>query len=341
MSDPAAHPADAYTVRRFTPADAVGITELVQRIYGAHYSYRDELYHPEEITQLNQTGQLISVVALDPAGTLVGHCGIMRGDLGPVAETGESMVDPAHRSHHLMHRMRELLYKEAPPAGIVALHGSPVANHTFSQKVYEAFGSHPCGIFLGLLPRTFENLSQPLTQRLSDVNYFKFLAPPTPSIVHAPERHRPMIEQIYAQFAVPVEFQPGGPLSGEGSVVTTYTSALEHGLIQVRRAGTKVPEEVRRSRAALCEQLRAGAVFLELPLDQPGTPELCRRAEEDGFFFSGIGPLAGPTGDVLRLQYLYEPLDTTQVQIENPFARELLKYIVKERERVGRSGLRS
>jgi hypothetical protein len=116
--------------------------------------------------------------------------------------------------------------------------------------------------------------------------------------------------------------------------VTSYLSALEHGLIQVRRAGWKVPDEIRRCRAALCQELRAGAVFLELPLDQPGTPELCRRAEEDGFFFSGIGPLASPTGDVLRFQYLNEPLDTTQVQIENPFAREMLEYIVKERERV-------
>jgi hypothetical protein len=341
MTEPAAHPADTYTVRRFTPTDAVEITELVQRIYGAHYSYRDELYHPEEITRLNQTGQLISVVGRDPTGTLVGHCAIMRGDLGPVAETGESMVDPAHRSHHLMHRMRALLYEEAPRAGITALHGSPVANHPFSQKVYEAFGSHPCGIFLGLLPRTFENLSQPLRQRLSDVSYFKFLAAPAPSIAHAPERHRPMIERIYAQFGVPVEYRPPGPLAGEGSVVTSYMSALEHGLIQVRRAGTKVPEEIRRSRAALCEHLRAGAVFLELALDQPGTPEMCRRAEDDGFFFSGIGLLAGPTGDVLRLQYLNEPLDTTQIQIESPFARELLEYIVEERERVGRSGFRS
>jgi serine/threonine-protein kinase RsbW len=334
MTSAANPPADAYAVRRFMPTDATGITALVQRIYRSHYSYRDELYHPDEIVRLNQSGRLISVVAFDPAGTLVGHCAIMRNDLGPVAETGESMVDPAHRSHHLMHRMRALLYEEAPRVGITALHGSPVANHPFSQKVYEAFGSHPCGVFLGLLPRTFENLSHPLPQRLSDVSYFKFLTPPAPTVGHAPEHHRPIIERIYAQFAVPVEYRPPGPLTEEGHVVTSYLSALEHGLIQVRRAGTKVPDEIVRSRQALCQELQAGAIFLELPLDQPGTPELCRRAEEDGFFFSGIGPLAGPTGDVLRLQYLNEPLDTALVQIENPFAQEMLEYIVKERERV-------
>jgi hypothetical protein len=334
MAAPVAQPADAYTIRRFKPADAVAITRLVQRIYGTHYSYRDELYYPDEIVRLNQAGQLISVVALDPAGTLVGHCAIMRGDLGPVAETGESMVDPAHRSHHLMHGMRALLYEEAPRVGIRALCGSPVANHPYSQKVYEAFASHPCGVLLGLLPRTFENLSRPLPQRLSDISYFKFLTPPPPVVVHAPEHHRSIIERIYAQFAVPVEYRAPGPLTDEGHVGISYLSALEHGLIQVRRAGTAVPDEIRRGRRALCEQLGAGVVFLELLLSQPGTPELCRHAEADGFFFSGIEPLARPTGDVLRLQYLNEPLDTTQVQIENPFAREMLEYIVRERQRV-------
>lgn len=327
-------PADAYTVRQFIPADAPRITALVQRIYGSHYCYHDELYHPDEVVRLNESGQLISVVALDPAGTLVGHCAIMRGDLGRVAETGESMVDPAHRSHHLMQRMRALLHEEAPRVGIVALHGSPVANHVFSQKVYEAFGSHPCGVMLGLLPRTFENLSHPLPQRLTDVSYFKFLTAPTPAVVHAPERHRPIIERIYAQFGVPVEYRPPGPLEGEGHVVTSYMSALGHGIIQVRRAGTNVPDEIRRGRRALCDHLRAGVVFLELPLDQPAIPELCRLAEEDGFFFSGVAPLATPTGDVLRLQYLNEELDPAQVQIENPFAREMLEYIVREQKRV-------
>lgn len=324
------NPTDAYTVRQFIPADAPGIAALVQRVYGSHY-FHDELYHPDEVIRLNATGHLVSVVALNAAGTVVGHAAIMREDLGRVAETGESMVDPAHRSHHLMHRMRELLYEQAPRLGIVALYGYSVTNHVFSQKVYEAFAAQPCGVMLGFGPRTFEQ-----SQRLTAASYFKFLTAPSATVVHAPEQHRALIERIYAQCGVPVTYRAGGPLAGAGRVVTSYLSALKYGRIQVRRAGADVPDEIRHGRRALCEALGAGAVLLELPLDQPATPELCRLAEGDGFFFSGVGLLAAATGDVLRLQYLNEELDPAQVHLENPFAREMLEYIVRERNRVTR-----
>lgn len=57
------------------------------------------------------------------------------------------------------------------------------------------------------------------------------------------------------------------------------------------------------------------------PLGQPRTPAVCEAAEADGFFFSGIAPLYLDDGDALRLQYLGVELDTSLLQIENPFAR--------------------
>jgi hypothetical protein len=57
MSD-ATHDSD--TVRRFEAADAPGVVALVRRIYGDDYSYRDELYHANEILRQNQSGALIA-----------------------------------------------------------------------------------------------------------------------------------------------------------------------------------------------------------------------------------------------------------------------------------------
>jgi hypothetical protein len=87
-------------------------------------------------------------------------------------------------------------------------------------------------------------------------------------------------------------------------------------------------------RRALCEPLGAEAVYLDLPLAQPGTPELCRLVEEEGFFVSGVAPLAFPDGDALRLQHLAVPIHPSLVQIDSPFAREILTYVVAERDRV-------
>jgi len=65
-----------------------------------------------------------------------------------------------------------------------------------------------------------------------------------------------------------------------------------------------------------------------------GAAEVCRAAEEDGFFFSGLGPAFAADGDALLMQFLAEDLDLSLIQIENPFAKELLTYVGRERERV-------
>lgn len=336
LNPDAAPQGDDYTVRRLAPADAAGVVDLIRRVYGRNYSYRPEFYHPDQVVRFNATGQLVSVVALDRAGAVVGHCAIMRPDLGPVAETGVSVVAPEHRAHHLMQRMRAVLYEEAPRLGLAGLYGEPVTNHVFSQKVYEAFGSHSCGVLLGMLPRSFENLAAPLPQRMSDVAYFKFLRPPAATVVHAPPGHRALVEQIYAQFAVPADYRPPGALGAGGTFSVSFTSAFQTGVIRVAEPGADVAAGIRDGRRALCGQLGAEAVYLELPLAQPGTPELCRRAEEEGFFFSGVAPLAFGDGDALRLQYLTRPIDPALVQLDNPFAREILAYAVAERKRLSR-----
>jgi hypothetical protein len=105
----------------------------------------------------------------------------------------------------------------------------------------------------------------------------------------------------------------------------------------VRRVGKDTIDTIRNARRDLCDARQIEVIYLELPLAQSGTPEVCEAVEEDGFFFSGVAPLYGPEGDVLRLQFLNVELDTSVLQIENPLARSLLKYVEQERERVSRA----
>jgi hypothetical protein len=108
---------------------------------------------------------------------------------------------------------------------------------------------------------------------------------------------------------------------------------LQRGVIQVRRVGQETAAAVCRARRELCRDGRAEVVYVELPLGQPGTPAVCEAAEADGFFFSGVAPLYLEGGDALRLQYLAVELDASLLQIESPFARELLAYVEGERRR--------
>jgi hypothetical protein len=266
---------------------------------------------------------------------VVGHYALERPQLGAVAESSDALVLPEHRHHHLLEEMRVLLRQEALRLGLIGLVGYPVTNHVFSQRAEEHFGAHPCGVSLGLWPRSFHNMPEPLSQRMSFVVYFKYLDPPA-RVLHADTPHREVCARISGQFGVPVATPQGAAPAGPGEVETEFEPAVEAGTIRVRRVGADTVDAVRRVHRDLCDGSGAKAVALELPLVQAGTADVCRALEADGFFFSGLGPAFARDGDALLLQWLGEDLDPSRVQIDNPFARELLVYVVSERQRVQR-----
>jgi hypothetical protein len=336
MSTPPSHefPANAYTIRRLGPGDAEGVARLVELVYGDTY-YPRELYEPGQIVRLNGVGKLVSVVALDAAGRVVGHCALERPDLGAVAEASDAIVLPQHRHHHLLEQMMLLLREEATRLGLAGLVAYPVTNHVFSQDAEEHAGGHPCGVALGLWPRSFHNMPEPLTQRMSFVIYFQSLRPRQPGpVLHVATPHQEILTRISRQYGRAVELREEAPAEGPGEIAVEYEAAVEAGTIRVRRVGADTAAAVHRACQELCERAGAKALTLELPLAQAGTATVCRAAEEDGFFFSGLGPAFAGDGDALLLQLPREDIDLSLLQIDHPFAHDLLAYVGAERERV-------
>src|SRR3989304_1166301 len=134
--------------RASTLTKHAGGARLVEVVYEDPYYPRD-LYDPEQIIHLNEAGKLVSVVALDSAGQVVGHYALERPHLEAIAESSDAIVRPEHRHHHLMEQMRVLLREEAIRLGLTGLGGEPGANHPSSHKAEEHFGAHPCGVALG------------------------------------------------------------------------------------------------------------------------------------------------------------------------------------------------
>src|SRR5262245_66540603 len=106
MSDP------NVTIRRLSPTDAPGVSRLVALVYDDSYYPRD-LYDPEQIARLNATGKLISVVAVNSTGEVVGHYALERSLLGAIAEASDAIVSPEYRHHHVLEQMRVQLRDEA------------------------------------------------------------------------------------------------------------------------------------------------------------------------------------------------------------------------------------
>lgn len=331
-----------YQVRPFRPDDAAGIVACFRKIYGDSYVH-PELYDERAICELNETGRLASFVSIGPCGSIVGHYGLERPNLGRIAETGEALVLPEHRHHALMESMRALLEERAREVGLAGLYGNVVTNHVFSQRVVERFGELPTAVNLGWSPRTFHNMAQDLAQRMSELIYFKHLAQPSEREVHLPERHRSWCLRIYELLGVPVRERrvPASDDAAAASDAAASSPTMKHDVRpDLQRAVVRVesigPETVAELRAAVASYQAEGVevIYVDLPLAHAGTPELCDDVEALGFFFGGLCPLFAETGDTLRLQWLGVELDETQIQIESPIARELLAYVAAERRRV-------
>ena len=342
--DPAPFPEDAppaaeqtYTVRRMRPEDAIEISRCIYRTYG--YSYEDETtYFPEQMIKLNQSGEVLSWVGVDQENNIVGYIAMKRPAGSRIVELGQAVVIPTHRGRSILALFGPTVYAAMLEMQLAGVYSRLTTVHIFSQKVSDSYG-HPCAITLAYVPRVrlYKGLeSHVFDERKSLVLYFCYLNPPKNTIVHAPDRHREMIERIYRTLGVSVEFVPAKPGDlPDGKVTVSYNKVAGTGTITVETVGHDSMLEIRRALYDLRDIALAEAIYLLLPMAQAGTPGLCDAAEALGFFFSGVEPSFAADGDYLRLQYLNATINYDHIQLSKPFSRDLLAYILKEKERVG------
>ncbi len=337
-----------YTIRQLRPGDGIQVTRLIYRVYGYTYPRKD-FYDPEWINQNIATGRLLGVVALSAGGEIVGHEALLRQDLGPLGELGVMAVTPAHRGHELHKLMADRFQEEIEGIGLIGLFGEAVTIHTISQEASERRGLHVTAINLLEVETHLKTLrhryspssqwereAEPGLQRITTVYYFKYLVSPGKIALYAPPRHREMSGKLYNNLGVKVQFlEQSHPPAGPGELTVHYDQALGVGAIQVNRIGNDTVPEISQARRDLCTMMGAKVVGLLLPLAQGGTPYLCEAAEGEGFFFSGLLPHDAPAGHFLRLQYLTTDVDPERIHLYSPLAKELLAYILQEKERVG------
>ena len=334
-------PPQQYTIRWMRPDETIWVSQCIYRAYGRTHP-NDFLYYPDRMARMLEAREIIATAAVGAAGDLAGFA-ISRPGAGRVGELHEVVVAPAHRGRGLLKRMTGPLDEEMRRVGARGVFVEPVTNHLFTQRVVSGIGFKDCAITLGSAPvsQYFKGIqSGPVAQRGSWTLAFKYLMPPAPAPTHAPVHHRAMLQRIYEHLGAPVEWEPavahdGGSATGPGEVQVSYFPSWGFGSITVEVPGSESAAEIRRARRDLCDLAGAEAVYLELPLALPETPALCEAAESAGFFFGGLGPQFATNGDVLRLQYLNTAVDTGQIQLLDPFAKELMAYVEAERARVG------
>ena len=77
---------DVPTLQLMTEDDAVALARCIYRAYG--YTYVDFIYYPDRIAEMLRSGLMMSCVAKNDAGEIVGHLALLRGPEQQIAEFG-------------------------------------------------------------------------------------------------------------------------------------------------------------------------------------------------------------------------------------------------------------
>lgn len=323
-----------YTIRRLTQADAGGVPDLTLRVNGPGY-FHEEAYDPERLFQKNQSGELISIVAVDDNGRVVGHCALERPERERFGEVGEAMVLPEHQQRHLLGRMGAALFAEAAQEGLEGFFAQTVTHHVRSQRSVAAFGAVPTGIKLGWWIRSGFGLND-FPQRVTPIVYLRCFSQTPRRKVFLPEHHREIAARIFGQLGLEVEFGEESGFDSPGEIRSTFDEIHRIGMITVVRSGSESGRQVLAAYHSLIQKSRADAVFVDIFIDQSAAAQVCAELEESGFFFSGIQPHVKFDRDLVRLQIQHTPIDLGLIQTVNDLGRDLLAYVGRERERSAR-----
>jgi anti-sigma regulatory factor (Ser/Thr protein kinase)/GNAT superfamily N-acetyltransferase len=329
----------AITLRLMKPDDAVSLARCVYRCYGYTYSNGD-VYVPDRMRELLESGLLISHVALNLEGEVIGHSAIRKDyPKARVVERGQAVVDPRYRGHGLLNKLLSAVVDHAREIGMYGTYSEGVTVHTFSQKAALAIGGVETGILLGFTPATmfFKKIQEgEREQRQAIVLMYTRLNDEPWRDVYPPFHHEGIIRRIYEmnkykrniRGAADVKEQTGLPPSSQVDV--SIQADANRAFIHVTQFGADLEELVKFRLRELCLR-RVDCIYVDLPLSNPATQRACANLEMLGFFFGGIIPELYD-GDVLRLQYLNNvDFDLAKIQIASDFGKELLSYIVKAR----------
>lgn len=322
-----------FGVRRMEQDEAIEVSKGAYKSHG--YTFFDEhIYYPEQIVALNESGEMVSVVAVTPDNNFMGHAALHYPNAGArIGELTFIFVNPEYRSQGCMGKMLDLLFATPKRYEVHGVYAFAVTNHIFSQKTMLRHGLNDCGIELATSPSTwvFKGIQGDDSQRISVALSFKYLIEPGPLTLYPPPHHQAMIKKLYEGigakhvFAAPAETEARLPEAE--SMIETKVSALEgNAEIFVKKYGQNVVREIRAMLRQLClEQIAAINIFLSL--EDPLTYFMAAELEKLEFFFSGIMPMTA-VGDALILQYLNNTIvDYDKVVAYSDMAKEILDYI--------------
>jgi len=316
------------------------VHELVRLVYKCYgYTYANEfMYYPEQIEARLHGDVMSSCGAYNSDNELVGHLALIYSKPGAkVGESGEAVVDPRYRGHHIFPKMKTYMTEHASSHGVIGVYGEAVTVHPYSQKGSLELGSCETGFLLGYSPGTvsFQNISEDEKPRRQSIALmFTPILQSKRVKVYVPEVYQEIIETIYSRIGferayISENINSKYSKKGNGQMTVSIRSDHNQGIITVEEFGKRTLEEIHFHLKQLCLQ-RLDCIYADLPLNKKGAGYIASKLRELGFFYGYLIPEYSDS-DVLRLQYLNNvEISKEDIKTASPFGEELLNTIFKD-----------
>lgn len=321
-----------YRVELLDIAKSIEVSQCAYRTYGYNYIH-EFIYYPERIAEMNSRKELISAVAInEKTAEIISHAALELSDGKDIVELGAAFTKPECRNQGCFNRICEYLLDVAKTEGIKGIYATAVTIHPFSQKAILKNGFRECGILLGMGHASmFKDPLEHGQQRESTVMLFRNVDQSLNKSLYAPQRHKAILEEIYANINVPIKWQKAKVSKRkvfpcEYSIIETRVkSSMANASIYVNKYGADILKKIQRNLKEL-DRSKIEAVYLYLDLSDPLTAALARDFEEMGFFFSGVLPSGSRQN--LVLQYLNDiRIDYGKICVASDFMKKLLFYV--------------
>ena len=328
------------TVRPTEPDDSVNLARCIYRCYGYTYA-NDYIYYPDRVKELLESGLLLSYIALNPEGEVIGHIAVKRNSPDDqVGDGGQAVVDPRYRGNGFLGKLILSFADYAREKGIYGAYSEAVTIHPFSQKASLAMGGFETGVLLGFIPAniTFKKITGETQKRQTAVLMYVSGNKEPARNVYPPLHHEAIIRDIYGKSTLKrnivsvTAHKRRAEMDAQSKVNVRVAAEIGQAYMQVIEFGADL-EELVKFRLNELRLRRIDCIYVDLPLSEPATQMSVAALEMLGFFFGGIIPELYD-GDILRLQYLNNVDDKDeQIQTASDFGKRLVEYVLKARER--------
>ncbi len=320
------------------------VVDLFTRDYGMSYPFK-HVYDPSfwysKQDEASEQENLISIVAVDDR-RFVAHMGLRHEPGTGRIEMQLPAIHPAYRKQvfHMSRLFWRCILEQGKRQNWRLIYHHSLLAYPISQVVAsKCFHSDTVAILPNSTPASKYRLLgvKKRTGRASLLINYNVLNERrvTPRVLHVPQHHAGMIEEIYQPLKLYRIFKT--TQGAEQAVEPGETSGYEHGLSATVNESLNlqnlsiVPSELRTRDEGLERVFELGRedknqLFVHVALTDPGCPKFCNTLESNGFRFCGVLPEA-PAGDFIIFGK-FENTDIKDVALYSPKAKALRNYML-------------